>query len=121
MATRRQVKIRTAANKNDNTVKQKRRTKPMELPPGLSNKHSKRGPGRAAIREILSSPILTPEEVATLYRVSPKTVMLMASDGVLPPLKMRSEVRFLRKDVLVCLRDMRDHDKLPEKFSRNKG
>jgi excisionase family DNA binding protein len=76
---------------------------PRETPPDISSN----GKPEPSIKEILAYPVLTPDEVATLYRVSPETVMKMASDGELPALRMKQHTRFLRVDVLRHIRDMR--------------
>jgi excisionase family DNA binding protein len=74
----------------------------METPPDSSN-----GKPEPSVKEILAYPVLTPDEVAVLYRVSAETVMKMASDGELPAMRMKQHTRFLRVDVLRHMRDMR--------------
>lgn len=115
MTRRRQVKIRAVPDVRDESsdkIPPRQQQSPPPDPPDETV--------APTIKKILASPILTPEEVAVLYRVSPETVMQMASDGTLPPLKMKNETRFLRKDVLVFLRDLRDQDKHPRRFTIDK-
>jgi excisionase family DNA binding protein len=60
------------------------------------------------LHELLSNAILTPSEVGTLLRVSPETVMKLASDGEIPSMRVKKETRMLRIDVLRYIRDLRD-------------
>jgi excisionase family DNA binding protein len=60
--------------------------------------------------DILSNAVLTPEEVGTLLRVSPRTVMQLVQDGDLPAMQVRRQTRVLRIDVLKFIHDLRDRD-----------
>lgn len=51
--------------------------------------------------------VLTAEEAADLLRVSTKTVLALARDGVLPGEKVGRAWRFVRADLLAYLRGAR--------------
>src|SRR3954447_19606362 len=57
---------------------------------------------------ILDQPVLTPNEVGTLLRVSPRTVMKLVQDGDLPAMRMEQQTRVLRIDLLRFMRALRD-------------
>jgi excisionase family DNA binding protein len=54
---------------------------------------------------LLSSPLVTAEEVATLLKVSPKSIYRWAKDGILPAFREGRLVRFLESDVETFVRD----------------
>lgn len=54
---------------------------------------------------LLSTPLITAEEVATLLKVSPKSVYRWANDGLLPAFREGRLVRFLGCDVEAFVRD----------------
>lgn len=51
--------------------------------------------------------VLTADEAANLLRVSTKTILTLARDGVLPGEKVGRAWRFLRADLLAYLRGER--------------
>ena len=59
------------------------------------------------VDDILAHPVLTPNEVGTLLRVSPTTVLRLVQDGDIPAMQVRKETRMLRIDVLRYMRDLR--------------
>jgi excisionase family DNA binding protein len=54
---------------------------------------------------LLSAPLITAEEVATLLKVSPKSIYRWAKDGLLPAFREGRLVRFLESDVEAFVRD----------------
>ncbi len=54
---------------------------------------------------LLSSPLVTAEEVVTLLKVSPKSIYRWAKDGILPAFREGRLVRFLESDVETFVRD----------------
>lgn len=50
-----------------------------------------------------SEPLLTAEEVAPLFRVTPATIYRWATDGVIPKVKVGGTVRFRRSDIEAVL------------------
>ena len=69
-----------------------------------------------AVDDILANPVLTPNEVGTLLRVSPTTVMRLVQDGDLPSMQVSKETRMLRIDVLHYIRDLRDQRERHEQW-----
>ena len=63
-----------------------------------------------SVPDILKNPVLTPDEVGTLLRVSPSTVMKFVQDGDIPALQMHKETRLLRRDVIAFIRQLRDKE-----------
>ena len=61
-----------------------------------------------SVPDILKNPVLTPDEVGTLLRVSPSTVLKFVQDGDIPALRMHTETRLLRRDVIQFIKDLRD-------------
>ncbi len=55
--------------------------------------------------DLLSSPLVTAEEVATLLKVSPKSIYRWAKEGILPAFREGRLVRFLESDVETFVRD----------------
>ncbi len=54
---------------------------------------------------LLSAPLITADEIATLLKVSPKSIYRWASEGRLPAFREGRLVRFLESDVEVFVRD----------------
>ena len=118
MTTRRQVRIKVADEPRDSNSDMKLPPQaPPQPPPPPAPSDTKPEP---SIKEILAYPVLTPEEVAILFRVSSETVMGMVSDGTLPALKMKGHTRLLRIDVLRHIRDLRDNGQHPRRYSRSR-
>ena len=63
-----------------------------------------------SVPDILKNPVLTPDEVGTLLRVSPSTVLKFVQDGDIPALRMHKETRLLRRDVIAFIRQLRDKE-----------
>jgi len=57
--------------------------------------------------------VLTAQEAARLLRVSPKTILTLARDGVLPGEKVGRAWRFVRADLLGHLSDGGRHSGAP--------
>jgi excisionase family DNA binding protein len=72
------------------------------------NEEALRAKELVSVDDILRNPVLTPNEVGTLLRVSPETVLKLCQDGELPPMRVKRETRILRIDVLRYMRDLRD-------------
>ena len=68
------------------------------------------------VDDILSRPILTPREVGTLLRVSPRTVMNLVQDGDLPAMRVQKQTRLLRIDVLQFIRELRDEQERMRRY-----
>lgn len=54
---------------------------------------------------LLTSPLVTAEEVATLLKVSPKSIYRWAKDGLLPAFREGRLVRFRESDVEAFVKD----------------
>jgi len=54
---------------------------------------------------LLSSPLVTAEEVAALLKVSPKSIYRWARDGILPAFREGRLIRFVESDVEAFIKD----------------
>jgi excisionase family DNA binding protein len=80
------------------------------------NEEALRAKDLVRVDDILRNPVLTPDEVGTLLRVSPSTVMKLVSDGELPAMRVHRETRLLRIDILQFMRDLHNQREQHEKW-----
>jgi excisionase family DNA binding protein len=110
---RNQVRIRAAAVLDREPVGEEplpaEVTTPTPPPPPAQKK--------TPLRQALYNPVLLPEEVAMLLRVSPETVLKLVKAGDLLSLKVDKEVRVMRVDLIKFMYELRDK---PETLKRYK-
>ena len=80
--------------------------KPPEIP--QPNERALNSKDLISIDEIMKNPVLTPDEVGVLLRVSPDTVLRLCREGEIPSMRIKRETRMLRIDVLKFMRDLRE-------------